>query len=521
MRVSRVHASWRTASRRPIAALAVLALGAILSSCGASPAAVAAKRSKAPRRGAASVAGGQTLTVGPAVDGPAVPAGFLGLSIEFPGVEDYAGHSPTALDPAFVQLVRGLSPGQQGVLRIGGDSTDWTWLPVAHVSRPGGIKYDLTESWIKVSQALAEALDDRLILGLNLEADSRTVASAEARALLSGIGSKWIDGFEIGNEPELYGTYGWYKAPDGQHITGRPPGYDFQDFIRDFSSIAGALPRVPLAGPASGSQLWLNDLGAFLSDERRVGLVTIHAYPTKHCVPSAVVTAADLLSAAASQGFAHQLGPYAAVAHRHGLALRVDEINSISCGGEQDLSNTFAPALWALDVLFQLERTGVNGVNFHTNPHTLNQLIGAREVHGTWQAEVEPEYYGLIMFAQAAPAGARLLQVSGPTAASFDTWATRAPDGQIHVVLINKGNGPKSVRLRIAAGTGPATLVRLQAPSLLAKSGVTLGGQTFGSETSTGLLAGQSTATTVTPAGGSYSVSVPAASAAMLTLAGS
>ena len=125
------------------------------------------------------------------------------------------------------------------------------------------------------------------------------------------------------------------------------------------------------------------------------------------------------------------------------------------------------------------------------------------------------------MFAQAAPAGARLLQVSGPTAASFDTWATRAPDGQIHVVLINKGNGPKSVRLRIAAGTGPATLVRLQAPSLLAKSGVTLGGQTFGSETSTGLLAGQSTATTVTPAGGSYSVSVPAASAAMLTLAGS
>ena len=516
--MSRIRACWTTAPRLLFLSLAAVAVGATLGGCGGGSGTALVKRGKAIHGGTDSIARGQALTVGQGVVGPAVPAGFLGLSIEFPGVEDYAGENPAALDPAFVRLIRDLSPGQEGVLRIGGDSTDWTWWPVPHMSRPGGIRYDLTEDWVKVAQALAKALDDRLILGINLEADSRRVAAAEAHALLSGIGSKWIDAFEIGNEPELYGTFGWYTTKGGQHIPGRPRDYDFQDFASDFSTIAGALPRVSLAGPDSGSAPWLQDLGGFLSDERRVGVVTVHAYPTKHCSPSQRVTPADLFSEAASRGLAEQVASYAALAHRHGLALRVDEINSVSCGGEQGLSNAFAPALWALDVLFQMERLGINGVNFHTNPHTLNQLIGAREVHGTWQAEVEPEYYGLIMFAQAAPAGSRLLKVSGPTARGFDSWATRAPDGQIHVVLINEGAAAKSVRLRITSGRGPATLVRLLAPSLQAKSGVTLGGQTLGSETSTGLLAGSSTATTVAPVAGSYPVSVPAGSAAMLTL---
>ena len=516
--MSRAHLSARTAFRLLTAAMVIFAVGAVLDGCGSKSSPSVTRRREAVPGGGTYVAGGPSLAVGPGVVGPPVPTGFLGLSIEFRGVEEYAGTNPAALDPAFVQLVRDLSPGSQGVLRIGGDSTDWTWWPVAHLAQPGGVRYDLTERWMKVAQALAEELDDRLILGVNLEADSRSVASAEARAMLSGIGPKWIDALEIGNEPELYGSFGWYIAKDGRHITGRPPGYDFPDFEHDFSSIAGVLPRVPLAGPASGSLAWLKDLGVFLSDERRIGLITVHAYPTKHCGPSETVTAADLLSEVASQGLAEQVASYAAVARSHGLALRVDEMNSISCGGEQGLSNAFAPALWALDVLFQMERMGIDGVNFHTNPGTLNQLIGAREVGGTWQAEVEPEYYALIMFAQAAPAGARLLQISGRTAAGLDAWATRTPGGQIHVVLINKGTGRRSVRLRIPSARGPATLIRLRAPSLHAKSGVTLGGQTLGSETSTGKLAGRSTATTVAPVDGSYPVSVPAASAAMLTL---
>src|SRR5205807_8152509 len=52
--------------------------------------------------------------------------------------------------------------------------------------------------------------------------------------------------------------------------------------------------------------------------------------------------------------------------HGAGLPLRVDEINSVACGGAAGVSNTFASALWALDTMFALVRTGVDGVNVHT-----------------------------------------------------------------------------------------------------------------------------------------------------------
>ena len=79
-----------------------------------------------------------TVTVDPGASGPAVPAGFLGLSIEYPALEAYAGSDPSSLDPVFEQLVRNLAPGQAPVLRIGGNSADRTWWPTAGVQRPPG-----------------------------------------------------------------------------------------------------------------------------------------------------------------------------------------------------------------------------------------------------------------------------------------------------------------------------------------------------------------------------------------------
>ena len=54
--------------------------------------------------------------------------------------------------------------------------------------------------------------------------------------------------------------------------------------------------------------------------------------------------------------------------------------------------------------------------------------------------------------------------------------------------------------------------------SLGATGRVSLGGQSFGSSTTTGQLTGSPSTTTVSVSGGAYKVSVPAASAAILTL---
>ena len=86
-------------------------------------------------------------------------------------------------------------------------------------------------------------------------------------------------------------------------------------------------------------------------------------------------------------------------------------------------------------------------------------------------------------------------------------------------MLINDGTSRRAIAVR-AAGTGPsATLEQLLAPSIGAQSAITLGGQSFGRVTSTGLLAGRQRLTVVAPIHGDFVVSMPATSAAMLTFA--
>jgi hypothetical protein len=465
-----------------------------------------------------AAAAGSALTVGRSPVGRPIPPGFVGLSIEFRDLEEYVGGDPNALNPAFVQLIRDIDPDHP-VLRIGGDSTDWTWWPVAHVAQPPGVKYALTPDWMSVARALATAVGGRLILGVNLEADNRTIAAAEAKAMVNRIGRSAIEALEIGNEPELYAGFGWYKSVSGKQVPGRAPGYNEADFFHDYSSFAAAMPSVSLAGPSSGAATWLVELGSFLSAEHKVRLATVHAYPLKHCAVTADVTIPQLLAQDASHGLAEQIAPYAAAAARHGVPLRVDEINAVTCGGERGVSNAFASALWALDTMFELARTGVSGVNIQTVPNTINEVLRSTYSDGTWQERVHPEFYGLIMFAQAAPAGARLLALSGATPAGVKVWATRAPNGRVHIVVINKHlSVGQTVRLRIPGVAGAASIEQLRAPSVAAEGGVTLGGQTFGTETTTGQLAGHAQTTTLAPSSATYVVHIPPASATMLTL---
>ena len=458
------------------------------------------------------------LTVERATVGPPMPSGFVGLSMEYRGFAAYAGQDPNAVSPVFLQLLRNLAPAQRPVLRIGGDSTDWTWYPSAHLRRPQGVRFDLTGSYLRVVRALTQTLDARLILGVNLEADSRRLAAAEARAFLDVIGRPSIDALEIGNEPELYGSFPWYKTPAGQHISGRPRGYDFAAYMRDFTSFAAALPQVPLAGPSTGSPSFIQALAPFLAGEPRVGIATLHAYPLKNCGGANDVTMSQLLSSSSAAGLAATLAPYVAIARRHGDGLRIDEMNAISCGGERGVSDTFGSALWAIKALFAMARVGVAGVNIHTVPGTINEIIGAGQVGGVWQSVVHPEYYGMMMFEQAAPAGARLLSVAGPSGGAVQAWATRATDGHVRVMLINPGAGSETVDVRVPGKSGPATLEQLQASSLRSTLGITLGGQSFGSHTSTGLLAGQPATVLVSPGSDGYSVTLRGAGAAMLTL---
>jgi hypothetical protein len=447
-----------------------------------------------------------------------IPSGFLGLSMEIRGVEDYTGFNPRAVNPVFEQLVRNLDPGQRPVLRLGGDSTDWTWAPIAHTRRPVGVRYSLTPAWFKVMRAFAGGVDARLIVGVNLEVDRARVAAAEARAILAGIGSPWLEALELGNEPELYDVLPWFVV-DGRRYYGRPAGWGVPGYLRDYAGIAHALPGFPLAGPDVGSPPWVGDLGPFLSSEPRVRLAMVHRYPLG-CTIATPATVAELLSEASTRGIGAGLRPALATAHAHRIPLRVDELNTISCGGQAGVSDTFASALWALDIAFELAREGFDGINLHTRVGLANQLFSFRRVDRVWEGSVAPEYYGLLAFAQAAPAGSRLLAVTRAGDGSIHVWATRGVDGTERIVLINLATrAGRTVAVRAGLRAAPATLSRLSAARASATGGVRLGDQSFGGTTSTGMLAGAPRTTVLRRStGGRYRVWMPAASAAILTI---
>jgi hypothetical protein len=472
--------------------------------------------------GAQADPGGQLATVSSSEIGQRLPQGFLGVSVEYPALPAYAGSDPHAIDPVLIALLKGIAQGHAPIVRVGGDSTDATWWPVRHLIPPGGLHYRLTSNWVQTAHAFAADLRAKLILGINLEADRPRIAAAEGKAFLHGIGRQYIDALEIGNEPDLYSVFPWFTDRHHHRHFARRRHYNLGKYTNEFTRWSRVLPRLPLAGPVTSGPNWMRGLAHFVSAEPGLGMVTYHRYPLRACVtkPSSAgyPSIANLLANRSSSGLAKPLAAFVRTAHHHHLPFRLTELNSASCEGTAGVSDTFASALWALDTLFNVAQAGVDGVNFHMLPGSHYELFSpSQTATGSWQAVVHPEYYGLLMFAQAFPPGAKLL--SGTSSGGpVKVWATRDGAGVMRVTLINQdASNPHTVQVRLPDAAGTGSLETLEAPSVSATTGVTLGGQTFGAVTTTGQLPGSPQTTPVAPAGGVYTVQLPAGSAALLT----
>jgi hypothetical protein len=476
----------------------------------------------ADRARAASFGRSKLVTVGAPLHVRPLPSGFMGLSLEYKAIVEYGGHDPSAINPLFVRLIEELSPGARPELRIGGDSTDRAWWPARGVRKPLGAYIRLNANWGAVAGALVRATDARVMLGIDLEADSGVPARVEATRLVAAIGRPWVQALELGNEPELYSAFTWYHL-HGRKMPGRAPGWDFVDYLRDFSTIARSLPRLPLAGPAAGSAKWMGYVGRFIAAEPRVRIVTLHRYPLQRCyVPPgarAYPTIAHLLTPASTTGLADSVARDVALAHAHGLQVRIDEVNTISCGRVAAVDESFASALWVLQALFAFARTGADGVNIHTYAGSPYALFKFHDDDGVWSAVVYPEYYGMLMFAQAAPRGSRLLSLAGAQRAGVQAWATRARGGQVRVVLIDTRPRGRLLAVRVRGGGASATVERLLAPSLRARTRVTIGGQSFSATSAAAVPSGQAEIERIARWHDAYLVRIPGASAALVTIA--
>ena len=461
------------------------------------------------------------LTVGDAYPGPPIRAGFVGITTEFRDMFKEVGTDPTHPDTAFEQVLRNLAPNGGFDLRIGGDTTDWTWWPVPGMAHPPWARFTLTPAWMAVAQKLLEDLHAHLIIGINMEADNPVISSTEVAAIKSGIGPSVPTTFELGNEPELYSKWPFYiiKAPARQTVYGRPRSYSFRQITTEWDRLAGHLGPIRLAGVGYSSFRALPHVAQFLHASPNLSLLTLHTYaltPQK-CQQGGQLQESRLFDAHSLQGLANEVGAWSTVGRRHNVALRVDEINAVTCGGLVNFSNTMGPSLWALNVLPLYARTGVTGVNFETRPGTAQNLIQTATTSSGWQVTVQPEYYGMLAFARLTPPGSRILGVT-PMPSGLLAWAVQTPRHTVNIVVTNTTSHAQAVVIQAGVARGPAAaqVLTSSARRLAATTGVTLGGQAISPQT--GRLTGRHVVSHVTPHKGVYDITVGPASAMILSV---
>ncbi len=461
------------------------------------------------------------LTVGNAYPGPPIRAGFVGITTEFRDMFTEVGTDPTLPDRAFEQILRNLAPDGGFDLRIGGDTTDWTWWPVAGMAHPPWARFTLTPTWMAVAQKLLEDLHAHLIVGINMEADNPLVSAAEVQAIQSGIGPSVPTTFELGNEPELYSKWPFYiiKAPARVTVYGRSRSYSFRQITTEWDRLAAHLGPIRLAGVGYSSFRALPHVEQFLHASPNLSLLTLHTYaltPQK-CQQGGQLQESRLFDAHSLQGLAGEVGAWSTVGRQNRVALRVDEINAVTCGGLVNFSDTMGPSLWALNVLPLYARTGVTGVNFETRPGTAQNLIQTATSGSGWQVSVQPEYYGMLAFAQLTPPGSRILEVT-PMPSGLLAWAVQTPGHTVNIVVTNVTGHAQRVAIQAGVARGSATSEALasSARRLAATTGVTLGGQAISPQT--GRLAGKRVVSHVTPHKGIYDITVAPASATILSV---
>lgn len=438
-----------------------------------------------------------TITVGPSTR--QLPHSFLGLSMEYPELPLFERNIPVF--ERVLSLLHVAGDGPQ-VVRIGGDSADWTFWTPGPQPLPS-YAFVVTPKWFRRAARVVRDLRLRLLMDLNLASSSAPMSARLARAALSRLPRGSIAGFEIGNEPDDYGG-----------------DYSVQDYVSDFRTYAGAVARfapksVRFLGPASSATdlPWL--AGVAQGDRYVLGVLSGHEYPLNACVPPsspAYPTIGRLLSESNSAGMARAVAPAFGVARQGGVPFRLDELNSVTCGGLPGVSNTFATALWAPDAIFELLGRGLDALNVHIRPTTINGpfVITRRGL------SVRPLLYGLILFARTVGAGAALvhLNVHASRGVHLKAWGVRLPGGTLRVLLINKDSRSLSVDLRVPP-RGIGTLERLLAPSVSASSGVTLAGQHLGRD---GKWRGRQAVEAVLPSLTGYHLELRGLSAALFSV---
>jgi len=472
------------------------------------PAARSAAKAKKKRRRRKPGPPTTDVAIERAFPGPAVPSGFLGLSFEVGSLSQLAGYAYTG---DLVTLLRSLGPG---VLRFGGVTADKNvaWVD-AQTPKPAWATAVIGEADLRNLGVLAARSGWRVLLTLNFGHFEPQAAAREAAAAKAALGES-LEGLELGNEPNAYGHQGLREEPwtflqyDAQAAAYR-------------AAIEAAAPGIPIAGPdVSGSsafETW--GLGEVVNQPP--ALMTGHHYPLS-CQGPPTPTIPRLLTPQIRVLEAISLERYLSVAQAGEIPFRLDEANSVSCGGVAGVSNTFAGALWAAAYLTQAMVLGAQGINLHGSP---NNCLGytplcapTRQAIETGQLVPQPEWYALLMMRGLIGDRPLTTTVGELHGHNLQINTFLAPDGSLRAVVVNDdppGTPRAYVRLEVGSAFRYARVLPLTAPAPTSLSGVRLAGTAvtpLGTWTQPASLPG------VHAKGGSITLAVSPSRALLLTI---
>jgi hypothetical protein len=411
-----------------------------------------------------------TLAIDHAAPGRPVPQRFLGLSFE---VQSLAQLGQDAYRGDLVRLLRSLGPG---VLRFGGITADENvaWVD-SQTPRPAWATSTIGPAQMSALGVLAHRSGWQVLLTVGLahyepQAAAREVAEAH-RAL-----GPYLAAVEIGNEPNAYGSHGFREPP------WLAQGYEEQ--VSNYREAIDALtPGVPIAGPDVSGAGAFAEWGDEEALAQKPALLTGHHYPLG-CAQTPAPSIEALLSAATRGAAAISLNTYLTVAGLYGIPMRIDEANTVSCGGVEGISDTFASALWATGYITQAMAAGAAGVNLQGNPTNcagytpLCAPNPAAAAAGALSAE--PEWYALLLAKSLVGYRPLATTTSAEGSPNLVAAAFAGPGDSLKVVLADDeppGTTPLALHFEVGIGMGPGEVLRLTAPAQSATSGVLLSGR--------------------------------------------
>lgn len=402
--------------------------------------------------------------------GPAVPSDFLGLSFEVGSlarIADYGGEGD------LVALLRSLGVG---VLRFGGVTADEdiAWSD-EDAPRPPWASGVLEASSLGRLAGLASESGWRVLLTLGLGHFEPQAAAREAAAAKAALGES-LEAIELGNEPDSYATHDLRAQP------WTPVQYEEQiDVYR--GAIEALAPGIPLAGPDTSGSSAYEQWGLSEAIYQRPALLTGHHYPLS-CSEQPSPTIARLLSPPIRALEEASLRRYTRIAREGEVPFRMDETNTVSCGGVAGISDTFASALWAVNFLAKAMSMGVAGINLEGNPSNCEGYTPVcaptPEALATGALQAQPEWYALLLARELI--GERPLRtlVRPADRPNVEADVFLAADGTLKFELVDDdpaGSRPVAVHLHVGGAYHGASILSLSAPSASALTGVRLGGR--------------------------------------------